>query len=79
MIAHKENGWLVPYGDEGLLREALITLSREPELRTEFAENGRKIVASRLNADRFIAELEDFFTQYGRPAKEQVRLRLAEN
>jgi L-malate glycosyltransferase len=77
MIAHKENGWLVPYGDERLLREALIALSREPDLREKFAENGRKVVASRLNADRFIAELEDFFARHGLRTKKQGELVLA--
>lgn len=79
MITHRVNGWLVPFGDNRLLEEALVTLSRKPELRAEFAKNGRKVVASRLHADRFISELEDFFEEFGLQSKEHGELLLIEH
>ncbi len=79
MITHQVNGWLVPFGDRELLEKALVTFSREPELRAKFAKNGREIVASRLHADRFIAELEDFFMEFGLRSRKKSDLQLAEN
>ncbi|HEX8287263.1 MAG TPA: glycosyltransferase family 4 protein [Pyrinomonadaceae bacterium] len=78
MIEHQVNGWLIPFGDERLLYEALVSLSRQPELRRKFSENGRKIVESRLHADRFIKELEDFFSEYGLESDEKGKLVLVE-
>jgi glycosyltransferase involved in cell wall biosynthesis len=79
MITHRVNGWLVPFGDNRLLEESLVTLSQKPELRAEFAKNGRKVVASRLHADRFISELEDFFEEFGLQSNEQGELLLIEH
>ena len=79
MIAHQVNGWLVPYGDRELLQNALVTLRHKPELRAKFAKNGREIVASRLHADRFIAELEEFFLEFGLQSRKKGDLLLAEN
>lgn len=78
MIIHQENGWLVPYGNEQLLEEALITLRQKPELREKFAKNGKEVVVSRLHSDRFIAELEDFFEEFGLRSREQGDLLFAE-
>lgn len=78
MITHKANGWLVPYGNQQLLEEALVTMSRQPELRAKFAANGRKVVASRLHADRFIGEMENFFEEFGLKLEEKGELVLAE-
>ena len=79
MITHRTNGWLVPYGDEQSLCEALVTISLQPELRDKFAKNGKAIVASRLHADRFIEELEGFFLEFGLPPQDRGDLVLAEN
>jgi glycosyltransferase involved in cell wall biosynthesis len=79
MIAHQVNGWLIPYGNEKLLEEALVTLKQNPEMRRTFAENGREVVTSRLHSDRFINELEDFFEQFGLQAKQTDELVLAEH
>jgi glycosyltransferase involved in cell wall biosynthesis len=79
MITHQVNGWLVPYGDERLLEEALISLSQKPELRAKFAKTGREVVASRLHADRFISELEDFFEEFGLQTEKQGKLLLVEH
>jgi glycosyltransferase involved in cell wall biosynthesis len=78
MITHQENGWLIPYGDERLLEEALIALRQKTELREKFAIKGREVVESRLHSDRFISELEDFFEEFGLHPEEQGELLLAE-
>jgi glycosyltransferase involved in cell wall biosynthesis len=61
MIEHKTNGWLVPFGNEEKLTEALIAFSRQPKMCAAFAENGKEVVASLLNAEKFIKNIEDFF------------------
>jgi len=78
MIEHKVNGWLVPFGDERLLSEALITLNRQPEMRAAFSEAGKKSVAERFHAEKFIADLEDFFEQSATQPESQSAFLLAE-
>jgi glycosyltransferase involved in cell wall biosynthesis len=70
IIEHQKNGWLVPFGDEGALSEALITIGKSPKLRRRFAVEGEKIVASRFNAERFISRIEEFYNQGAAPEKQ---------
>ncbi len=63
IIAHKKNGWLVSFGDEKALAEAILTVGKDPEMRRRFAEESAKIVASRLNAEYFINRIEEFYKQ----------------
>lgn len=63
IIAHKKNGWLVPFGDEGALIEALMTIGKDPDLRRRFAEESEKIATSRLSAEHFISRVEEFYKQ----------------
>lgn len=79
IIEHKVNGWLVSFGDEGQLIEAITTLHRQPEMRAAFAEAGKQIVASRLNAGRFIKNLEEFFEQSATKTAPESELLIAEN
>ncbi|CAN5414911.1 glycosyltransferase family 4 protein [soil metagenome] len=79
MIEHKINGWLVPFGDEQLLSEALITFNQQPEKRTAFSEAGKKLVAQKFHAEKFIEDLEDFFEQSAPQTEEQGRFLLAEH
>ncbi len=78
MIEHKNNGWLVPFGDERLLAEALIALNRQPELRAAFSENGKQIVNAKFHAGKFIAGMEDFFEQSAPRFEKQSSLLAAE-
>ncbi|MDQ3130632.1 MAG: glycosyltransferase family 4 protein [Acidobacteriota bacterium] len=77
MIEHKVNGWLVPFGDERLLSEALITLNQEPEMRSRFSVAGKKTVAEQFHAEKFITDLEDFFEQSAVQSEEQGAFLLA--
>jgi glycosyltransferase involved in cell wall biosynthesis len=61
IIEHGVDGWLVPTGDEQTLAAAIISLSRQPALRAQLAEQGKKHVASRFSADRYLAQLQTFY------------------
>ncbi len=65
IITHKENGWLVSFGDKRALTDALLTVGSQPELRRQFAEKSEKIVTARLNAEHFINQVEDFYRHCG--------------
>ncbi len=79
MIEHGVNGWLVPFGDEQLLSEALITFNQQPEMRSALSEAGKRIVAERFHVEKFIEDLEDFFEQSAPQAEEQGTFLLAEH
>jgi hypothetical protein len=40
---------------------AIVNLSRQPALRAQLAAQGKKHVASRFSADRYLAELQTFY------------------
>ncbi len=61
VIEHGVNGWLVPARNEKTLSEAMVKLSREPELRARLALAGRKHAAAHFSADRYLNELEGFY------------------
>jgi glycosyltransferase involved in cell wall biosynthesis len=63
IISHKKTGWLIPYGDERALTEALVTIGKDAGLRRHLAAEGEKTVVSRLNAEHFISRIEDFYKQ----------------
>ncbi len=61
MIEHWVNGFVVPFGDEEKLKTSIIELSQNTELKQRFTERGKEVVAEKLNAEKFITDLEDFF------------------
>lgn len=63
IIEHRENGWLIPFGDETALADALVTIGKNAEMRRKFADAGEKIVAARLTAEHFINQIEEFYEQ----------------
>jgi glycosyltransferase involved in cell wall biosynthesis len=77
IITHKKNGWLVPFGDESALREALFSVGRDAELRLRFAEESEKIASSQLNAGQFISRVEEFYKQCAAREKRAVSEDLA--
>jgi len=64
IIEHGKNGWLVPSRDEGALAEAIIQLNRDPELRARLAQQGKQHVAAHFSADRYLRELQSFYSEY---------------
>ncbi len=79
MIEHGINGWLVPPDDEESLTKSLVTLSRQPELRSVFSEAGKRIVAEKFHADKLIGDLENFFAESVLQAKKKNEFLLVEN
>jgi len=61
IIEHGVDGWLVPPGDEQAMASAIVYLNRQPALRAQLAEQGKKHVASRFSANRYLAELQAFY------------------
>ena len=61
IIEHDKNGWLVPPRDERSSGEAIVHLSRQPELRARLAEQGKQHVAAHFSADRYLTELQAFY------------------
>lgn len=61
IIEHGVDGWLVPTEDEKTLAAAIVNLSRRPALRAQLAEQGKKQVASRFSAGRYLDELQAFY------------------
>ena len=77
IITHKKNGWLVPFGDEQALMEALVTVGKDADLRRQFAEESEKIAVSQLNAEHFISRVEEFYKQCATREKRAVSEDLA--
>jgi L-malate glycosyltransferase len=61
IIEHGVDGWLVLPGDEQAMVAAIVNLNRQPALRVQLAAQGKKHVASRFSADRYLAELQTFY------------------
>lgn len=68
IVEHGRNGWLVVSGDKRdgqdgrELAQAIAHLRRSPELRARLATAGREHVAAKFSFDRYLTELEDFYT-----------------
>jgi glycosyltransferase involved in cell wall biosynthesis len=61
IIDHRRNGWLVPFGDQQKLVEALSFLAERPELRSTLAGVAREDVAQRFGLERYMDELQAFY------------------
>ena len=61
IIEHGKDGWLVPPGDESAMANELVSLSRQPALRSMIAEEGRKKAASHFSSDRYMDQLQNFY------------------
>lgn len=64
IIEHKRNGWLVETNDlVNNTAEALLNLSKDPELRRQFSEKARSTVTQRFNAATMTKEIEQVYTK----------------
>lgn len=61
IIDHRRNGWLVPFGDQQALVDALSFLAERPEVRSELAGVAREDVAKRFALERYMNELQAFY------------------
>ena len=48
-VCEENCGLVVPYGDYEALKEAVLTLKNNPELRKELGENGRRAYETKYN------------------------------
>lgn len=62
IIKHGVHGWLVAPRDKEKLVAAIVRLTRRPTLRAQLVEQGKKHVASRFSADRYLTELQAFYS-----------------
>ncbi len=63
MIDHGENGLIVQFGDQEAMKNSIINLGTNPAQRRQFAEKGKLIVHEKWNSEKFINDLEDFFSR----------------
>jgi glycosyltransferase involved in cell wall biosynthesis len=61
LIEHRRDGWLVPLRDEDALATAIKKLIRQPDLRSQFAREGRKRVTARFGLGPYIREIQNFY------------------
>jgi glycosyltransferase involved in cell wall biosynthesis len=61
IIDHRRNGWLVPFGDQQKLVDALAFLAERPEVRSTLARAAREDVAQHFGLDRYMNELQAFY------------------
>jgi glycosyltransferase involved in cell wall biosynthesis len=62
IIEHDRNGRLFPPRDEAALAQGIVSLSRQPRLRARLAEQAQQHVEARFSADRYITELQAFYS-----------------
>lgn len=62
IVEHGRNGWLVTKGEGRSLAQALTHLRHNPELRAQLATAGREYVTAKFSFDRYLTELERFYT-----------------
>jgi glycosyltransferase involved in cell wall biosynthesis len=63
LIEHGKDGWLVPLRDEDALATAIIKLICQPDLRSQFARQGRQRVTARCGVRRYIKEIQNFYLE----------------
>jgi glycosyltransferase involved in cell wall biosynthesis len=69
IIEHGKTGWLVPPQDEQTLAEEIVSLSRQPALRSQLAEQGKSHARSRFSAERYLSELQAFYGSHERRSR----------
>ncbi len=67
IINHKKTGWLVPFGDEEKLVDAMSFLAGRSDIRKELAGSARKDVAQRFALGRYMNEIEAFYSELNNP------------
>ncbi len=67
LVRHEETGLLIPPGDDVALAEALLRLSRDPDLRRCLAANGRACVSEEFDLHKNAAVLAACFAPTEKP------------
>lgn len=61
MIRHGENGWLIDGRDHRGLVQAMLTLLRDPSLRRQLGNNGRRAAIARFSTERYMTEIVSLY------------------
>jgi L-malate glycosyltransferase len=63
ILEHGRNGWLIPLRDEDALATAIIKLIRQPDLRSQLAQQGRQRVTAHFGIRRCVREIQNFYRE----------------
>jgi glycosyltransferase involved in cell wall biosynthesis len=63
VVVDGETGYLVRYGDRDAMRNALLRLLRDPDLRDRFGRAGRQRVEAYFTWDRVVDMLEEIYRE----------------
>jgi glycosyltransferase involved in cell wall biosynthesis len=66
IIDHQRNGWLVPFGYQQILVDALAFLAERPDVRKALAVAASEDVPQRFTMERYINELQAFYREESR-------------
>jgi glycosyltransferase involved in cell wall biosynthesis len=58
---NNETGFLVPFGDQALLRQRIVTLARDSELRRTLGRRGQEFVSSRFSVTKMVRDLHQLY------------------
>ena len=60
LVTHLEDGWLIPFGDQACLEEALVRVANNPGLRLDFARKAFRKVKKGFSSHKLAADAERF-------------------
>ncbi len=63
IITHKQNGWLVPLGDEEKLVAGIFSLLDQPKLRTTLATCARRHLSRNFPIHKFMSSIEAIYAE----------------
>lgn len=69
LIEHQVSGWLVPAQDEPALVNALVELGNNVQLRRDIGQQAQQNVVPHFSGQKFLAQVEHFYQQVGRPVE----------
>ena len=69
IVTEEKCGLIVPYGDVAAIKEAVLSLKNNPELRRTLGENGRKAYENRYSWDIMRKRLIDIYDEISKSAK----------
>ena len=64
IITHGVDGWLIPPQDSSVLRDSLVKLLENEELRKNLANRGYETVCERFSVKRMVSEFDNLYKQY---------------
>ncbi len=71
ILVHRETGHLVPPGNESLLADALLEVTRDGSLRKRYSDRGPNEVRNRFSADVYIQRLVEIYSSLLPPVAEE--------